>query len=127
MVEMSQEAKEMLLRNGADLKEVIDNSSVVTKFYSIYDKVRKEYMQFFPAKSYEEAQRIVTDSINGGRDNMLIRHSGDYRLDYVFSMDISNGMIISNELEFVADISALIPQPVPAQGVNLPPFVEQSN
>ena len=127
MVEMSQEAREMLKSHNVNPDVVQDNSVCVTKFYSIYDKVRKEYSQFFPAKSYEEAKRIVMDTINGGRDSMLIRHSADYRLDYVFSMDISTGEIVSNALEFVADISALVPKVEYSSAPQLPPFVEQQN
>ena len=76
------------------------------KFYSVYDKKADCYSKPFDGFNNDCAKRMVAASMD--ESSMLRKYPTDYRLDFVFSFDYSDGSVDCVK-EIVSEVSNLVP------------------
>lgn len=75
--------------------------------FSIYDEKAMVYSNPFVANSDVEAQRIFTDMIVFGGDNLISKHPSDYSLYRICDYDNKSGIVVNSQVIFVQKATVL--------------------
>lgn len=91
---------------GTEDKEGNYKFQMTKKFYACYDKPGESYLPVFPAQTDLRAIRMLEDTVNDEKTEIGKRPE-DYRLDYMFEMDMRSGKIIDNTIKSVMEAKEL--------------------
>ena len=75
---------------------------LIKKYYSIWDRTGKCYMGVWPADTDMRAIRFIENSMEQ-QGSEIKKHPEDYRLDFVFEMDMRKGEVTNNNIRTILE------------------------
>lgn len=87
------------------------------KYYGFFDNVRKVFSGMVPLYNDEEAERAAVE-VCKNKENVISQNAKDYKIVYLFTIDVRSGVIVDNNVHDVYSLSSLpiFMKGVPADG-----------